>query len=156
MMKFNKKQIKLISVSVALVFVLGVVGIALSQSAVGVASAAAAPSNVGIVDHQSLIAQHPDMADAKTAMQKEIESAKADFDAKSADMNPQEKQAYYQQIQQRLANKEKELIQPIFDKVDAAIKSVAEKRGLTVVLDKNNVIYGGQDITVEVGQKMAK
>lgn len=156
MMKFNKKQIKLISVSVALVFVLGVVGIALSQSTAGVANAAANPSNVGIVDHQALISQHPDMATAKTAMQKEVESAKADFDAKSANMNAQEKQAYYQQIQQRLANKEKELIKPIFDKIDAAIKSIAEAKGLTVVLDKNNVIYGGQDITKDVGQKMAK
>ena len=156
MLKFEKKQIKIISVTVALVFLLGVVGLAVSQSTMGVASAASNPSNVGIVNHQMLIAQHPDMAAAKTAMQKEIETAKADFDAKSANMNDQEKQAYYQQLQQRLANKEKELIQPIFDKIDAAIKSVAEAKGLTVVLDKNNVIYGGQDITNDVAKKLTK
>lgn len=156
MMKFDKRQVKFISVTVALVFILGVVGLAVSQSTMGIASAAAAPSNVGLVDHAALISQHPDMAGAKASMQKEVESAKADFESKSASMNDQEKQAYYQQIQQRLANKEREVLKPIFDKVDAAIKGVAEAKGLSVVLDKSNVIYGGQDITSDVAQKLKK
>jgi outer membrane protein len=71
-------------------------------------------------------------------------------------MSDQEKQAYYQQLQQRLASKQQELISPILDKVEATIKSVADAKGLSVVLDKNNVVYGGQDITEEVTKKIAK
>lgn len=156
MIKFEKKQVKMISVAIALVFVFSVVALAVSQSGSSIASAAGSPSSIGTINQQLIVSQHPDMAVAKEAMQKEIEAAKADFDAKSASMNDQEKQAYYQQLQQRLANKEKELIQPIFDKVDAAIKSVAEAKGLSVVLDKNNVVYGGQDITGDVVKKISK
>ena len=156
MMKFEKKQIKFISIGIALVFVFSVVALAVSQSSVGFAAAAGNSSNVGVVNHQLIVSQHPDMAAAKTAMEAEVEQAKKDFETKSANMNDQEKQAYYQQTQQRLANKERELISPIFDKVDAAIKAVAEAKGLSVVLDKNTVVYGGQDITDEVVKKFAK
>lgn len=157
MMKFEKKQVRVISVAIALVFVFSVVGLAVSQSGLnGVASAAGSASSVGVINQQQVVGQHPDMATAKATMQKEIETAKADFDEKAKSMNDKEKQEYYQQLQQRLANKEKELIQPIFDKVDAAIKSVAEAKGLSVVMDKSNVVYGGQDITNDVIKKLAK
>jgi outer membrane protein len=156
MIKFEKKQIKVISVAIVLAFVFSVVAIGVSQSGKGFASAAGSSSNVGVVNQQAIIAQHPDMAAAKDAMQKEVEQAKADFESKSANMNDQDKQAYYQQLQQRLASKEKELISPIMDKVEATIKSVADAKGLSVVLDKSNVVYGGQDITDEVTKKIAK
>lgn len=154
MIKFEKKQVKIISVAIALVFVFSVVALAVSQSSVGLA--AGSTSNVGIINQQAVVSQHPDMAAAQEAMKKEVEQAKADFESKSASMNDQEKQAYYQQIQQRLANKEKELISPIFEKVQATIKTVAEAKGLSVVLDKNNVVYGGQDITEDVVKKLGK
>ena len=71
-------------------------------------------------------------------------------------MNDQEKAAYYQQTQQRLQNKEKELIEPIRTKIEEAIKSIADAKGLSVVLDKSNVVYGGQDITADVVKKITK
>lgn len=87
-------------------------------------------------------------------MQKEVKAASDEFKEKSANMNDKDRQEYYQQTQQRLANKQKELLQPIFNKIDEAIKSVAEAKGLSVVLDKSSVVYGGQDITNDVIQKM--
>lgn len=156
MMKFEKKQIRMISVAIALVFVFSVVAVAVSQSSLGIASAAGNTSSVGVINQQAILAQHPDVAAVKEAMDKEVETAKADFDSKSANMNPQEKQAYYQQIQQRLAAKNEELLRPVFEKVDAAVKSVAEAKGLSVVLDKNTVVYGGQDITSDVLKKIQK
>ena len=94
------------------------------------------------------------MATAQAAMQAEVEQAKKDFDEKTATMNDKEKQDYYAQVQQRLTLKQQELITPIFDKVTAAIKAVADAKGLAVVLDKNNVVYGGQDITDDVMKKI--
>lgn len=38
----------------------------------------------------------------------------------------------------------------INDKVMAAVKSVAEAKGLTIIVDKGSVVYGGQDITDDV------
>ena len=81
---------------------------------------------------------------------------KKDFESKSASMNDQQKQEYYQQIQQRLQNKERELLGPIFDKINAAVKKVADAKGLTIVVEKSNVVYGGQDITDEVIKSYGK
>ncbi|MPN32162.1 hypothetical protein SDC9_179638 [bioreactor metagenome] len=88
-------------------------------------------------------------------MQAEVEQAKKDFESKSATMNDKEKNDYYMQLQQRLSLKQQELIAPVFDKVDAAIKAVADAKGLSVVMDKSNVVYGGQDITDEVAKKIS-
>ena len=51
-------------------------------------------------------------------------------------MNDTEKQRYYQQLQEVIANKEKELVEPVFQKIEAAIKKVADKKGLAVVVEK--------------------
>ena len=154
MIKFEKKQVKFISVAIALVFVFSVVAIALSQSGSGIASAASS-SNVGTIDYRQVMSQHPDLAAANDEMQKAYQEAQEDFKTKTADMNDQQKQDYYQQTQQRLMNKEKDLIEPIRGKVQDAVKSVAEAKGLSVVLDKNSVVYGGQDITADVLKKVS-
>lgn len=154
MLKLGKKQVKFVSLTVAVLFMLGVVGLALSQSGKTYAAGANSSSNIGVVNHQLLVSQHPDMAKAQEAMQAEVEQARKDFEAKAATMNDKEKQDYYAQIQQRLSLKQQELVNPVVDKVEAAIKAIADAKGLSVVMDKGNVVYGGQDITDEVGKKL--
>ena len=100
--------------------------------------------------------QSPDLAAANEQMQAAVEQAKADFEAKSADMDDNAKAEYYQQTQQRLQAKQQELIEPITQKIDEQVKAVAEAKGLSVVIDKNAVVYGGQDITQDVIRKLAK
>ena len=91
----DKKTVKLISLTVAAVFVLSVFGMAFTKSGFsGVASAAAADSAVGVVNYQMLVAQSPDMAGYRTAMQQEEQNAKTDFDNNTANMSNEEKQKY--------------------------------------------------------------
>ena len=71
-------------------------------------------------------------------------------------MNDQEKQAYYVQCQERILQRREELLAPLVQSVDAAIKAVADKRGMSVVLAKAAVVYGGQDITQEVITQLNK
>ena len=102
------------------------------------------------------MSQSPDLAAADQQMQAAVEEAKNDFETKSANMGDEEKTAYYQQTQERLAQKQQDLIEPIQKKIDEAVKAVAEAKGLQVVLDKNAVVYGGQDITQDVVKKLGK
>lgn len=148
----NKKYVKIVALVVAALFVVGVVGMAISATGTGYAAGSA--SNVGKVNHQAIVSQHPDMTKAQETMKQEVEKAKTEFDAKSASMNDKEKQDYYMQLQQRLNLKQQELIAPIYDKVDAAIKAVADAKGLAVVMDVSSVVYGGQDITDDVLKKV--
>ena len=49
-----------------------------------------------------------------------------------------------------------DLLDPVQKKIEAAVKSVAEAKGLSVVLVKDSVVYGGQDITQDVVKKLSK
>lgn len=155
MVKLKKSHIQIFSVLIALVFVGSCVAMALSQSGTGRASAGPS-SNVGVIDYRQVLTQHPDLKTANETMQQEVEKAQQDFEAKSVNMNDQEKQEFYQQTQERLANKQQELVEPINSKIEAAVKAVADAKGLSVVIDKNAVVYGGQDITQDVIRKTAK
>ncbi len=153
----DKKMVRIVSLTIAVLFLIGVAGFAVTQSG-GLRSATAAgnpSSNIGVVNSNLVFQQHPDLAKVDQQMQAEVSQAKTDFDAKSATMNDQEKQEYYTQTQQRLQQKQQELVAPIRDQVDAAIKAVANAKGLTIVLDKSTVVFGGQDITDDVSKKLS-
>ena len=148
----NKKNVKTVALAIAAAFLFGVAGLAVTQTT-HVASAAPA-SSVGVVNYQMVVQQHPDLAKVQTTMQAESEAAKKEFDAKAASLGDKEKQEYYMQLQQRLQLKNQELMVPLFSKVDAVIKEVADAKGLSVVVDKGAVIYGGQDITDDCVKKV--
>ena len=153
MIKLEKKQVKIISILIAVVFVGSVVALALTQSGSGIASAAS--SAVGVVDYRQVGSQHPQLAAANAEM-KASQEAQSDFETKSANMNDQEKSDYYQQTMQRLQQKNEELMEPIEKSIQDAVKSVAEKKGLSVVIEKGAVVYGGQDITQDVIKQLGK
>ena len=148
MIKLEQKQVKIISILIAVVFVGSVVALALTQSGSGIASATS--SAVGVVDYRQVGSQHPQLAAANAEMQKASQEAQADFETKSASMNDQEKSDYYQQTMQRLQQKNEELMEPIENSIQDAVKKVAEKKGLSVVIEKGAVVYGGQDVTQDV------
>ena len=151
MIKLEKKHIKIFSIFIAVVFIGSCVAIGVSQmGSTGVASAAS--SAVGKIDYRQAMAQSPDLQAANDQMQQAVEDAKKDFEEKSAGMSDQEKQDYYQQTQSRL----QDLIEPIQKKIEEQVKAVAEAKGLSVVLDSNAVVYGGQDITQDVIRKLSK
>ena len=145
----------MISLFVAAIFVLGCFALSVTQSGFGkVASAASSESAIGVVNYQMLVAQSPDLASVNEAMNKEIKAAQDEFNEKSKTMNEAEKRRYYTQTQERLANKQKELMDPVLKKIEAAIKKVADKKGLAVVVEKSTVVFGGVDITDEVAKSM--
>lgn len=151
----DPKNVKMISLFVAAIFVLGCFALTLTQSGVNsVASSASSESAIGVVNYQMLLSQVPDLQNVQTSMKQEIDNAQKDFDEKSKTMNDTEKQRYYQQLQERLSNKEKELMDPVLKKIETTIKKVADKKGLSVVVDKNTVVYGGLDITDEVSKAL--
>ncbi len=83
MLKIEKKQVKIICIAVAAVFVLSIAGLAVSQT--GSLQAAAAPSNIGKVDFETLLRSHPDFAKFMETMRAEQEQAPEGFRRQSAD-----------------------------------------------------------------------
>ena len=70
----NKKSVKTVALAIAAAFLFGVAGLAVTQTT-HVASAASA-SNVGVVNYQMVVQQHPDLAKVQTTMQADSDAAK--------------------------------------------------------------------------------
>lgn len=120
----------------------------------GTAYAAPAASAVGTVDYDLLINQHPDTQKANEIYRTETEQAKKEYDAKAAGLSDKEKQDLNLQLMQRVEQKRQELLKAITDKINAAVKEVATAQGLTMIVSKTFVIYGGPDITNDVQKKI--
>lgn len=116
--------------------------------------AAQAALPVGVVDYLYLINNHPDTPKANEALKAEQEAVKKEFDAKAAGWSDKEKLELDRQLGQRVEQKRQELLKPITESINAAMKAVAETKGLGIVLHKNTVALGGQDITEEVFKKI--
>jgi outer membrane protein len=109
-----------------------------------------APSTVGYVDQRAIDslakvkAAQDDFTKFKTdqekAAQDKLKSAKTDAD----------RQAILADYRKTLDAKSDQLIKPVVDQTRGVIGDVAKKKGLVLVIDRNNIIYGGQDITSDV------
>jgi outer membrane protein len=152
----NPKNVKTISLIVAAIFVIGCFTLAMTAGGFGssVASAAGNESAIGVVDYSVLVSQYPKLEQLNAEMEKAKNEARAEFDSKSQNMNDEQKEAYYRQLQDRLQVKFKDLDDTLRKDIDAVIKKVADKKGLKVVVEKSTVVYGGTDITDEVAKAL--
>jgi outer membrane protein len=152
----NPKNVKTISLIVAAIFVIGCFTLAMSAGGFGssVASAAGSESAIGVVDYQVLVSRSPRLEEVRSDMQKVIADTRREFENNSKNMNDDEKGRYYKQMQDRIATKEKELMDPLLKEIDDTIKKIADKKGLKVVVDKSTVVYGGTDITEDVAKAL--
>ena len=124
------------------------------------ATATAAPANadfVGIVDRGLILDNHPGLNNARQklaeiARQKENEAkAAADKETDTA-----KKAQAVQAKRMELAQEEQKLMAPIYRDCEQAVREVAVKRKLTLVLDKFVVLIGGVDITQDVIQQLSR
>ncbi|WP_298702980.1 OmpH family outer membrane protein [uncultured Veillonella sp.] len=155
MMRFinNKKNVKIVSLVVAVIFLLGIGAIAYQQMAVP--TMAASNSNIGVVDTHNIADQNtPAVAEAMQASQALQVELRKEFEEQSANMDDQQKAQLHAQLQKKSQAKAMEIQEKLQKALNDAAQSVAEAKGLSVVLNKEAVIYGGVDITDQVKKKL--
>lgn len=64
--------------------------------------------------------------------------------------SPSEKEALGREFMARLEAYREQIMAPLYQKVTASVNEVAEAQGISLVLDKQNVMYGGRNITEAV------
>ena len=154
----SSKKIILLALTVSLL----VMSLAVSASAAAKksASAASVPANadfVGIVDMITVLESHPRLNEvrqqiANVARQKEGEArAAAEKEADTA-----KKAQAVQAKRMELAQEEQKLMAPIYQDCQQAVREVASRRKLTLVLDKTVVLIGGIDITQDIVQQLSR
>ena len=155
-MSVRKIMLLVIAVSVL------VMSFAVSASAAAAKkSAAAAPAagneSIGIVDKIEVFNNHPDLAKVRQqlsdlARRKENEArAAADKETDSA-----KKAEAVQAKRRELEQEGDKLMAPIYRDCEQAVREVAARKKLTLVLDKMVVLIGGTDITQDVIQQLSR
>ena len=108
------------------------------------------PSSVGYVD-QTQIDALPSIKAASADFQKFKATQDQQTAAKFKSAKTQaDRDAIMKDYQKTLSDKQTQTLKPLIDKTRDAMTSVAQKRGLILVIDRANVIYGGADITADV------
>lgn len=145
----NQKMVKIVALVLAVAFLLSVVVVfAGSPSA-----QASNKSDIGYVDMQAIFAAHPETQKARTELAQATAKAEKEFNSKKTGLNQEQQQALLQQYREQLAQKEQELTTEVTKKIDTQIQEVAKSKGLAVVLEKQNVFFGGMDLTKDVIDK---
>ena len=163
----NKKNVKIFSFALAGVFIASV-GI-MAIVSMGDTANAAPTSDIGVVDQRQVISDNGTLAlDYQKKLKETADEMQKDFDAKGEVEEKArayyrafarefyEKEKLFADMQQQFNQKRTSIEKEMADQVTGAVKSVASKRGLSLVVDKAAVIYGGTDITKDVSDSLAK
>jgi outer membrane protein len=139
---FRRLGLRKLSASIGLVLFLLLLGIprALADDV----------TDIGYVDQEAL-ASVPRFA----AANRQVAAIKADLDRQYAEQMRSARSAadqarITQDFQNRFAERQRQILGPLFARAQVAIASIAASKGISVVLDKRIVVVGGVDITKNV------
>lgn len=111
----------------------------------------AADEKVGFVDEMAVLQQFPKFKQAQQQIEaigkKKSDTAKAAFDKET---DEKKKANIVQTLQLEMREEESKLMNPILKEINETIAKVAKTKGITIVLNKGLVYYGGIDITNDV------
>ena len=108
-----------------------------------------APSEIGFVDQQQIDAL-PKMKAANDTFMQDRQQLQSQLTQALAGKTDAEKPAIIQSFNQKLNDDQKKVIQPLVDQTTKAISDVAKTKGLLLVVDQANRVYGGTDVTADV------
>lgn len=122
---------------------------ALLAAAVAPSALAEDVTDIGYIN-QAAIGSMPAFARANQQLAQYKAQLDAQFAAATRGKNDNDKARIAQDFQQRLADKQRQVVGPLFARAQAAIASASATKSVAVVVDKSIVVYGGQDLTPSV------
>ncbi|MDO4560503.1 MAG: OmpH family outer membrane protein [bacterium] len=117
----------------------------------------AADDKVGYVDDMGVLQQFSKFQQAQKQLdelgKKKSNAAKAAFDKES---DEKKKSTIVQNLQLEMREEEAKLMNPVLKEVNDTIAKVAKQKGVTIVVNKVLVYYGGIDLTQDVINALKK
>ncbi len=111
----------------------------------------AADDVVGYVDDIQVLRQYPKFEQARKQLDelasKKSNTAKTAFDKETDDSKKDE---IFQTFQLEMREEEAKVMNPILKEVNETIEKVAKQKGVTIVVNRALVYYGGIDLTQDV------
>lgn len=99
------------------------------------------------VDMQELFNSHPQRMEAEEELNERVQSMQKKLEEQAEDISGEEQQEKLQEYQSELSEREQKLIQEILNDIEKAIDEVAVEEEYELVMERRNVVYGGNDIT---------
>ncbi|ADL13686.1 OmpH family outer membrane protein [Acetohalobium arabaticum] len=117
---------------------------------------------VAYVDFGKLLKNHPKRDEVDAEFNQYYQNLKEELGSElqskleetSGDERQKLLQNYNQRLNEQVKQRQAELLQPLKEDIDATIKKVAAKEEVAVVLHKESVVYGGNDLTDKVLKAM--
>lgn len=109
---------------------------------------------IGYVNIQTVFDSHPLKKEAEETLNNLARDMQLELENKLEDTPKEEHQQLIEEYQNRLSNKENELISNILENIDETINRVAHEKEMKVVVKEQDVIKGGHNITQLVLQRI--
>src|SRR3990172_4923828 len=106
--------------------------------------------SIGYVDMQKALDSHPRRASSEKALQEFFQAKQREFQSRSKTLTAVQRQELDRQLQQQFVEKREELLSGLDKDIRTAVDKVAKDRGISIVLDRGVVLYGGTDLTEPV------
>jgi outer membrane protein len=106
--------------------------------------------SIGYVEMARALDSHPRKASSERALQEFFQAKQREFAERSKTMTAFQRQELDRQLQQQIVEKRNELLGGLDKETRAAVEEAAKQAGLTIVLDRSAVLYGGTDLTENV------
>lgn len=143
MMRWNTKTL---GIAIAVIVVLAAAGYLAARSG----PAFGQSMTIGYVDMPRALDAHPGRASAESALRDYAQAQVADAQQKMKTMSATQKQDLQRQVDQQIFKKRAQLLGGLDKDIRAAVEKVAKQQGVSVVLSRDVVLYGGVDLTDQV------
>lgn len=102
---------------------------------------------IGYVDMQRALDSHPRRATSERALQEFFQAKQREFQQRSKGLDAAQRQELDRQLQQQFIQKREELLGGLDKDIRSAVEKVGKERGISIILDRTVVLYGGIDLT---------
>lgn len=110
----------------------------------------------GVLDIQKVIDGAPLAREYQEQLDRRGKEIEDEFLKDSQDLSEEEKMARQQEAYQKYVGIKQEMEEKLNEKIEEAVRNVAEEKNLTAVLYKQAVRYGGVDVTQAVIEELSR
>lgn len=110
--------------------------------------------SIGYVDMARAVDSHPRRQASERALQEFFQAKQREFQQRARGLSAVQRQELDRQLQQQFVKKREELIGGLDKDIRAAVETVAKEQGISIVLERTVVLYGGTDLTDAVIAKL--
>ncbi len=142
-MQIGKRNVPILWLVAGAVVLLLLIGAAVWQSGPVLGQS----FNIGYVDMQRALDGHPRKAASERALQEFYQAKQREFQQRAKDLSAVQRLDLERQLQQQFVQKREELLGGLDKEIRTAVEKVGRDRGISIVLERAVVLYGGMDLT---------